>query len=89
MLTISVRGLPRTMNEATLEKLFAQHGRVFHLRLAKDLFSGDCKGFAELQMEGHEARAAIAALNGTSQDGALINVSLHDPRKSKGRRGRH
>ncbi|MDN5924987.1 MAG: RNA-binding protein [Xanthomonadales bacterium] len=76
------------MNEDSLDKLFAQHGRVFHLRLAKDLFSGECKGFAELQMEGHEARAAIAALNGSSQDGSLINVSLHDPRKVKGR-GRH
>lgn len=87
MLTISVRGLPRSMNEDTLEQLFGQHGRVFQLKLAKDLFSGDCKGFAELHMEGHEARAAIAALNGTSQDGSLINVSLHDPRKGK-RRGR-
>jgi hypothetical protein len=44
--------------------------------MAKDLFSGECKGFAELQMEGHEARAAIAGLNGTTQGADMIRVGL-------------
>lgn len=86
MLTINVRGLPRSMNESTLEEMFSQYGRVFNLRLAKDLFSGECKGFAELHMEGHEARAAIAGLNGSAHEGAMIQVALHDPKKV--RRGR-
>ncbi|HET6631966.1 MAG TPA: RNA-binding protein [Rhodanobacteraceae bacterium] len=86
MLTLNVRGLPRNMTEDNLQNLFSQYGRVFQMRLAKDLFSGECKGFAELQMEGHEARAAIAGLNGTSQDGAMIQVGLHVPRKGRGRR---
>jgi len=30
--------------------------------MSRDLFSGECKGFAQLKMEGHHARAAIAAL---------------------------
>lgn len=87
MLTLDVRGLPRSMTESSLEQLFAPHGRVFGLRLAKDLFSGECKGFAELKMEGHEARSAIEALNGSSHDGAMIRVALHsDRRKRRGRR---
>ena len=86
MLTMLVRGLPRSMTQSSLESLFAQHGRVYDLRISKDLFSGECKGFAELKMEGHHARAAIAALNGSSQDGAIVRVSLADEKKT--RRGR-
>jgi RNA recognition motif-containing protein len=76
MLTISVRGLPRQMTEQNLSELFATHGRVHGLKMARDLFSGECKGFAELQMEGHEARAALAALNGSSHNNEMIRVGL-------------
>jgi hypothetical protein len=56
------------------------------MRLAKDLFSGECKGFAELRMEGHAARDAIAALNGTTQGGEMIRVALHDDPGGRRRR---
>jgi len=85
MLKLSVRGLPRSMDEKTLNDLFAAHGRVHGLRMAKDLFSGECKGFAELQMEGHEARAAIAALNGSTQGGDMIRVGLQDEKRGRRR----
>jgi len=81
MLTLSVRGLPSSMNEQTLTALFQQHGRVYKLKMAKDLFSGACKGFAELDMEGHQARAAIAALDGSTQNGAAIRVGLASERR--------
>lgn len=87
MLTLDVRGLPRSMTEPLLQQLFAIHGRVFDLRMAKDLFSGECKGFAELKMEGHEARNAIEALNGSTHNGTMIRVALHTDRKYRpGRR---
>ena len=86
MLTIGVRGLPRSMTQASLEQLFATHGRVFDLQMSRDLFSGECKGFAQLKMEGHHARAAIAALDGSEQQGAHIRVGLLDAnRKRRGR----
>ena len=85
MLMLNVRGLPRSMTETTLQELFATHGRVFELRMARDLFSGECKGFAELKMEGHEARTAIAALDGSTQDGAMIRVGLASERKPRRR----
>ena len=87
MLTMVVRGLPRSMTETTLEHLFTTHGRVFDVRLAKDLFSGECKGFAQLKMEGHQARAAIAALDGTQQGDSYLRVSLLDESKTR-RNGR-
>ena len=86
MLTLNVRGLPRSMTETALQKLFEPFGRVFEMKMAKDLFSGECKGFAELKMEGHSARNAIAALNGTAQEGEMIRVALHT---DKGPRRRH
>jgi RNA recognition motif-containing protein len=86
MLTLNVRGLPRSMTETSLQELFAPYGRVFELRLAKDLFSGECKGFAELKMDGHSARNAIAALNGTAHDGEMIRVALFNENAPRRRR---
>ena len=86
MLTITVRGLPRSMTETALTALFGAHGKVRSLRMAKDLFSGECKGFAELQMEGHEARAAVAALNGHSENNSMLQVKLGKDEPRRGRR---
>lgn len=77
MVTINIRGLPRTMTENELDNLFSQHGRVFKVRMAKDIFSGQCKGMAQLLMEGHEARAAKQALNGAAVDGSMMQVAVH------------
>ncbi|MBO9664016.1 RNA-binding protein [Dokdonella sp.] len=81
MITIDVRGLPRSMTENALQTLFASHGKVFGLRMSKDLFNGECKGFAELKMEGHEGRQAIAALDGSVHEGSALRVSVHSERK--------
>jgi len=46
-----------------------------------------CLGFGFVEMEGHEARAAIAGLNGKFFDGKNLRVSFDDTRgKRKGRR---
>lgn len=83
MLTLQVRGLPKSMTQSSLEQLFAAHGRVFDVQMARDLFSGECRGFAQLKMEGHEARAAITNLDGSNQQGSMIRVSLFDPKKKR------
>ncbi len=89
MLTLSVRGLPRSTTESSLSALFTEYGDVRSLKMAKDLFSGDCKGFATIQMEGHHARAAIEALNNSELDGSRIRVDLdRGPRGRGGKRGR-
>lgn len=86
MITLDVRGLPKSMTDGSLQALYSQHGRVFGLRMARDLFSGECRGFAQLEMEGHEARGAMAALNGSTHDGATIRVTLHEERGRQRRR---
>ncbi|MCU7881127.1 MAG: RNA-binding protein [Candidatus Thiodiazotropha sp. (ex Lucinoma aequizonata)] len=84
MITLSVRGLPRSTTEESLTALFTEYGVVRSLKVAKDIFSGDCKGFATIDMEGHEARAAITALDGSELSGSMICVGPDRPRKGRG-----
>lgn len=84
MKKLFVGRLPATTTEASLEALFAPYGRVHSLKLVKDLFSGQCKGFGFVEMEGHEARVAIAELDGRSFEGNFINVKYE--KEQKGRR---
>jgi RNA recognition motif-containing protein len=88
MITLSVRNLPRSTTEQSLTELFSRYGTVRSLKLAKDLFSGECKGFATISMEGHEARAAMAALDGSDLDGRQVYVSKDVPRGKGGSRRR-
>jgi RNA recognition motif-containing protein len=84
LITLSVRGLPRSTTEESLQALFSEYGTVHSLKLVKDLFSGECKGFATLNMEGHEARAAISALDNRQFNGSLIRVGPDRPRNKRG-----
>ena len=88
MKKLFVGSLPPTTTEESLTELFSQYGKVRSLKLAKDLFSGKCKGFAFLEMEGHEARAAMADLNGKTLGGNSLKVRFEDE-KLRGARGRH
>ena len=87
MKKLFVGGLPPSTTEESLQALFSQYSTARSLKLVKDLFSGDCKGFGFLEMEGHEARAAIAELDGKSFEGSLLKVKFEEER-GKGNRGR-
>jgi RNA recognition motif-containing protein len=80
-----VGSLPPTTTEESLQALFSQFGTVRSIKLVKDLFSGTCKGFGFLEMEGHEARAAIDGLDGKSFEGNFLKVKFEEPRP-RGRR---
>jgi len=86
MLTIFVKGLPPSATEANLNELFGGYGKVFDLKVSRDLFTGRARGIATVAMEGHEARAAIAALDGRDFEGNTIYLALD--KGPKGRRGR-
>lgn len=86
MLTIFVRNLPSDASDTELTEMFEHHGKVFHVKLAQDVFTGKCRGFAEVQMEGHEARAAIAALNGADLRGNSLRVQQDRGPIRRGRR---
>ncbi|WP_455209132.1 RNA recognition motif domain-containing protein [Kaarinaea lacus] len=87
MKKLFVGSLPSTTTEASLQALFSQFGTVRSITLVKDLFSGNCKGFGFLEMEGHEARAAVAGLDGQSFEGKLLKVKFEEER-GKGHKGR-
>jgi RNA recognition motif-containing protein len=87
MLTLFVRGLPPTTTEASLYALFGGYGKVFDLKLSRDLFTGQARGIATVNMEGHEARAAITGLDGHDFEGGTIHVALDKgPRGGRKRR---
>lgn len=86
MKKLFVGSLPPTTTEESLRALFSQFGTVRSIKVVKDLFSGGCKGFGFLEMEGHEARAAIAGLDGKPFEGNLLKVKFEEERK-KGHKG--
>ena len=87
MKTLFVGSLPTQANEQEITDLFSQYGTVRKLDLPRDIFSGRNKGFAKIDMEGHEARAAMAALDGKSFMDKTIKVREEIPRgKMPGRR---
>lgn len=81
MKKVFVGSLPPSTTEESLQALFSQFGTVRSIKLVKDLFSGNCKGFGFLEMEGHEARAAIAGLDGKMFEGNLIKVKFEEEKK--------
>lgn len=89
MLRIYAGNLPADVTEKEFTELFAEHGRVRSFELARDIFTGRCRGFGFVEMEGHEARAAISALNGRTLRGNSLRVNEERPRgKQKGGRRR-
>lgn len=77
--------LPPDTTEKELTELFSAHGTVRSIKLMQDVFTGQCKGFGFIEMEGHEARAAIAGLNGADLRGNPIRVN--EERKDRKRGG--
>ncbi len=84
MKRIYAGNLPSDTTEKELTELFAAHGRVRSIKLAHDVFSGKCRGFGFIEMEGHEARAAIAGLNGKDLRGNLLRVNEEKAKDGKG-----
>ena len=88
MKKIFIGNLPSDTTERELSELFSAHGRVRSIHLVQDIFTRACRGFGFIEMEGHEARAAIAALNGTELRGKLLKVNEERPQGKNARRGR-
>lgn len=87
MKTLFVGNIAPQATEDDIKTLFAEFGKVRKLEMPRDIFSGKCRGFAFVDMEGHEARAAMAALNGRSFMNNLLKVRDEKPKAGgKGRR---
>lgn len=87
MKKVFVGNLPDDATEDSVTSLFSQFGTVRGIELVRDVFTGKCRGFGTVSMEGHEARAAIEGLNGKTVDGQFLKVQF-DKRDRAGRGGR-
>ena len=88
MIRIFIGNLAPDASDEEVMELFKQYGTVREMRLVRDLFTNKCRGFGVLDMEGHEARAAIAGLDGFFFKGKPIKVK-EEIQKGKGKkRGR-
>ena len=87
MKKLFIGNLPANATTNSISKLFSEYGRVRSIDVSTDLFTGKCRGFGFIEMEGHEARAAMAALDGKNYEGQSLKVREERPRV-KGGKGR-
>ena len=81
-MNIYVGNLSRLVTEDSLRSLFSQFGNVSSVKLIKDKFTGDLKGFGFVEMNNtNEASAAIAELNGQELEGQRLRVNEARPRE--------
>jgi len=85
MKKLFIGNLPSSTTEQDITDLSSQYGKIRSLQLVSDIFSGECKGFGFIEMEGHEARMAITNLDGKDFKGKPLRVNFEKP-SSKGRR---
>ncbi|GAB4346856.1 MAG: RNA-binding protein [Gammaproteobacteria bacterium] len=88
MKKLYVGNLPQDATEESISTLFSQYGTVRSIRLASDVFSGKCRGFGFIEMEGHEARAAVSALDGKEFGARPLRVRFEKPKAVGRGRGR-
>ena len=84
MKKLFVGNLPAEATDASVRAMFEAYGTVRSIDLAHDIFTGKCKGFGFIGMEGHEARAAQTALDGSVVNGSdFLKVRFEEPRRGR------
>ena len=86
-MNIYVGSLSYETTEEDLQQAFEAFGQVESVKIIKDRYSGEPRGFGfvEMPVKG-EAESAIEGLNGKELKGRRLNVNEARPR-SEGRRG--
>jgi RNA recognition motif-containing protein len=86
-MNIYVGNLSYGVTEEDLKEAFEAFGEVETIKIIKDRYSGESKGFGFVEMPDRAgAEAAIDGLDGTEIKGRTIKVNKARPR-SEGRRG--
>lgn len=87
-MNIFIGNLSKDVTEDDLQNLFSEYGTVRNVKVIKDLFSGESKGFGFLEMPGTaEAQKAMEELNTRELKGKKIAVNEARPRTEKRRHG--
>lgn len=88
-MNIYIGNLSRSVTEEKLRDLFAQYGTVTSVKVIKDKFTGNPRGFGFIEMNSaDEAKQAINELNGMEFEGQRIRVNEARPPEARPQRPR-
>ncbi len=87
-MNIYVGNISSQLTEQELNEAFSAYGATSSVKLIKDKYTGEPRGFGFVEMpEKAEAEAAIAGLNGKEFKGKELTVNEARPRKEGFRGG--
>jgi RNA recognition motif-containing protein len=87
-MNIYVGNLSREAIEDDLKEAFEAFGEVTSVKIIKDKFTGDSRGFGFVEMsKSSEAQAAISGLDGKDLKGSALRVNEARPRRDDRGRG--
>ena len=73
-----------SVNEIDLKAVFSEFGEIESIKIIRDKFSGQSKGFGFVEMPSNsEADKAIKALNGSQIKGQAIKVNQANPKGNR------
>lgn len=87
-MNIYVGNIPRSTDEQTIRDLFEEYGSVSEVKLLRDRYTGELRGFGFVTMESdEEAQNAIDNINDTELGGRTLVVNKARPRTERPNRG--
>jgi RNA recognition motif-containing protein len=87
-MNIYVGNLAKDVTDEELQNVFSEYGYIKSVKIIRDLFSGESKGFGFVEMPGvAEAQKAIDTLNTKDLKGKKIVVNEARPKTDNNRRG--
>ena len=88
-MNIYVGNLASNVQEADLETLFSQHGKVESVKIIQDMYTKTSKGFGFVEMQvKEEAQKALDTLNSHELKGKRLVVNEAKPKREGGRNER-
>lgn len=88
-MNIYVGNLSKDVTDEDLQALFSEYGSIKSVKIIKDLFSGESRGFGFIEMPGStEAQKAINELNTKELKGQKLVVNEARPRSDNRRGGK-
>jgi RNA recognition motif-containing protein len=86
-MNIYVGNLAKDVTDEELQNAFAEYGHIKSVKIIRDMFSGESKGFGFIEMPGvAEAQKAIDSMNTKDIKGKKIVVNEAKPKTDNNRR---
>ncbi len=83
-MNIYVGNIPRNSEEQPIRELFEEYGNVSEVKLLRDRYTGELRGFGFVTMENDdEAQNAIDNINNTELGGRNLVVNKARPRTER------